>query len=82
MKHTEKTLKLTPSLDDFKLFQRDVLFSSEKATRLLGFTPTVSLDTGLELTVTWLREQGFFLKYGADSSSFTAKSPHEETVQV
>ncbi len=37
-------------------------YSNEKARRLLGWEPRVSLNEGLQRTVVWLRDQG----YGAD----------------
>jgi nucleoside-diphosphate-sugar epimerase len=37
-------------------------YSNEKARRLLGWEPRVSLSEGLQRTVAWLRDQG----YGAD----------------
>jgi predicted dehydrogenase/nucleoside-diphosphate-sugar epimerase len=61
MKQTESTLKMTPSTEELKLINRDVIFSCEKAKNLLGFTPSVSLSEGLESTVEWLKQQGFLI---------------------
>jgi nucleoside-diphosphate-sugar epimerase len=38
---------------------RSGTYSIEKARKVLGYEPRVSLRTGLERTVGWLREQGF-----------------------
>lgn len=61
MKQTEKTLKMTPSPGELKLFKKTAVFPADKARELLGFAPSVSLDEGLRNTVEWLMQQGFFL---------------------
>ena len=41
-----------------EFFQLDRAFSIDKARRLLGYKPEVSLKRGLELTAEWYKEQG------------------------
>ena len=54
----ERVLKATPQAGDLELYRRNAVYSAEKAKRELGFRPRVDLDTGLELTVGWLRHVG------------------------
>jgi nucleoside-diphosphate-sugar epimerase len=41
-----------------EFFSKDRAFSIEKAKRLLGYVPQVSLDDGLSRTALWYKEQG------------------------
>jgi nucleoside-diphosphate-sugar epimerase len=41
-----------------EFFELDRAFSTEKAQRLLGYQPKVSLREGLARTAAWYREQG------------------------
>jgi predicted dehydrogenase/nucleoside-diphosphate-sugar epimerase len=80
LKRTEKTLKMTPAAEEFKLFQRDVLFPSTKAQQLMGYAPVVPLEAGIDRTVEWLTEQGFFLKDDQRPGSFLTALPERQTV--
>ena len=62
MKQTEKIIKSTPDFDDYKLFSKNAVFSNDKIAKLIGFTPSVSLDEGLRMTVDWLCEQRLLFK--------------------
>ena len=44
--------------DEFKLFGSDVMFSSDKANSVLGFSSKIDVDEGLHKTVKWLEVQG------------------------
>jgi nucleoside-diphosphate-sugar epimerase len=58
MRSAETSLKTTPRWTDLQLFNLRARYSSEKARSLLGYNPRVDLDTGLGLTVGWLRQVG------------------------
>ena len=58
MKSAEQELKTSPSNEDLILFQKNVVYSSQKSKELLNFEPDVSLDDGLKRTVIWLVDQG------------------------
>ena len=62
MKQTENALKTSPSPGELKLFNKNAVFSCNKAKELLRFNPSVSVDEGLNRTIEWLKHQGFFLK--------------------
>lgn len=59
MQQTEDALKITPAPDEFVLFRKDACFAAEKATRVLGIRPLISMHKGIEITVKWLVQQGF-----------------------
>jgi nucleoside-diphosphate-sugar epimerase len=63
LKHVENTLKTSPRLSDFDLFSRQAFYSGKKAESLAGFKPRIDLDTGLQLSVAWLRQAGL-VEYG------------------
>jgi nucleoside-diphosphate-sugar epimerase len=58
LKQLEKNMKTAPRLEDFNLFNREVVYSSTKAHNLLGFNPAVDLEEGLKLTIPWLKQIG------------------------
>lgn len=66
IRRTESLLKSSPSPEDLKLYDRKALFPGDKAREVLRFEPVVSVDEGLQRTVDWLREQGFFKRVGED----------------
>jgi nucleoside-diphosphate-sugar epimerase len=43
---------------DFDLFNRNAGYPDDKVRNLLGYQPEVNLDTGLSLTVAWMRQVG------------------------
>lgn len=55
-----RTLGLSPPLYPRRVefFQLDRAFSIDKARRLLGYRPKVSLKNGLQMTAEWYKEQG------------------------
>jgi len=59
MQATERSLSLTPSLDELRLFRRDCRFANDKLKTRLGFTPRVDLEQGLQATAAWLNHHGF-----------------------
>lgn len=80
LKATERLLKMTPAPEDLTLFGRDVVFSGNRAATHLGFSPAFSLDQGLEATVRWLGDQGFFLGREAPSRPTVTSAPAREPV--
>lgn len=64
MQQTEGALKTTPSPDELGLFNKDAFFTAEKAMKLLGVSPSISMDEGIALTVKWLTQQGFIVRAG------------------
>ncbi len=55
MKITEYSLKLTPTLDQLKLYGLRVEYSIDKARQRIQYAPQVNVSQGLDLTVAWLR---------------------------
>lgn len=51
-------LKLPLSRVRLKYYRRKLIFPIEKARRLLGYEPRVSLDEGMKRSEAWLREEG------------------------
>lgn len=53
-------IRLTPGLhpDSLIFMQRRAVYPNERARRLLGWEPRVTLDEGMRRTETWLREVG------------------------
>jgi nucleoside-diphosphate-sugar epimerase len=80
MKATERKLKMTPAPEDLQLFSRDAVFAGNKIRRLLGFSPAFTVDRGLEATVAWLTEQGFFLDGHAPQAAAAASVPEPQMV--
>jgi predicted dehydrogenase/nucleoside-diphosphate-sugar epimerase len=60
MRITEKKLKSSPASDELELYSRKASYSTEKINKMLGFKSAFSLDQGLDQTVNWLRDSGFF----------------------
>ena len=58
MKSTESSLKLTPTPGQLKSYQVDAEFPIDKARQQLGYTPKVDVDSGLQMSVEWLRHHG------------------------
>jgi predicted dehydrogenase/nucleoside-diphosphate-sugar epimerase len=58
LKTAESAIRNTPSYEDFHLYNRDAIYLSDKAKKVLNFTPSVSLEEGLNITVKWLEHQG------------------------
>lgn len=58
LKDLEMDLRTSPRLADFDLFNRRAFYSAKKAETMLGFRPRTGLDTGLQLSVAWLRQVG------------------------
>ncbi|MDB4265039.1 NAD-dependent epimerase/dehydratase family protein, partial [bacterium] len=59
MKRTENKLKTTLSREELKLFNKDTIYSCNKAKKLIKFYPSFSIDEGLNLTVAWLKHNGY-----------------------
>lgn len=58
MQRTELTLKCTPSQEELTSFRLDAHYLTGKAERAFGFRPRVGVDTGLAMSVAWLKHMG------------------------
>jgi nucleoside-diphosphate-sugar epimerase len=58
MLSAEKSIRSTPRFEDLELYNRDALYVTEKAQRLLGYRPRFDVGAGLELSVAWLQNVG------------------------
>jgi len=54
----EKSVISTPRLAELNLYNRQARYRDAKARTLLGYRPRVDIDTGLELSVRWIRHLG------------------------
>jgi nucleoside-diphosphate-sugar epimerase len=61
MKATEKSLKSTLSPVELNMMSRKALFKYDKARKAVGYEPKVNVESGLKMTVSWLRHHGFEL---------------------
>ena len=63
MKGAKQALGTTPSRNELAgLYSRNARYVDSKAQRLLGYRPTVDLDTGLRLSALWLDHHGFLTR--------------------
>jgi hypothetical protein len=62
MRKIEHTIRITPGPDELKLFNKNVIFSCEKARDLLAFDPSIDVEKGLTGTMKWLQGQGYRIK--------------------
>ena len=58
MRSAQATTKLYPPLIELNLLKRKVHYSADKAARILGWTPSISLEAGLRQSVAWCRVHG------------------------
>jgi nucleoside-diphosphate-sugar epimerase len=65
MKATEARIRRAPTTGEFKLYSRHVSFPTEKASRLIGYSPAVNMKQGIERSVRWLRQSGHIHSDGA-----------------
>ena len=59
MKRAEGTIRNTPAPAEFAVYSHQASFSTEKAERMLGYTPAFPLSKSLPPTAAWLRANGF-----------------------
>jgi nucleoside-diphosphate-sugar epimerase len=59
MKRAEHLVRTSPAPHDFATFSRATSFNTEKAERLLGYTPRFPMAHALPLTAAWLKHNGF-----------------------
>lgn len=64
----EQTIKAAPSDGEFVLYGKRVSVSTEKAERLLGYRPAVSMEEGVRLTALWLKHHGYAPSRAADGA--------------
>jgi nucleoside-diphosphate-sugar epimerase len=58
MKYLEKKIKTTPRVEDLDLYNRKALYPAQRAQIVFGFSPVYHLETGLNLTVAWMKQVG------------------------
>jgi nucleoside-diphosphate-sugar epimerase len=58
MQSFEKTMRTSPQLGELSLYNRNAIYPAKKAQDLLGFSPRFDVETGLNLTVSWLNHLG------------------------
>lgn len=59
MKRVEGVIRAAPTSGEFRLYSRTATFPTTKAERLLGYTPSVTLSTGIDLSARWVRHSGY-----------------------
>ena len=58
-RQSKGALQVIPRPDELRLYSRRAVYSPEKAGRLIGYSPSVSVEEGLKRTGAWLRHHGF-----------------------
>jgi len=58
MKAFEQTMKTTPHPADLRLYGRQALYLATKMQNILDFTPKTDVETGLDMSVRWLKQVG------------------------
>jgi nucleoside-diphosphate-sugar epimerase len=61
MKRAEKTIRMTPTLAELSLYNRDAFYLASKAQNMLGYSPRFDVDTGLQMSIRWLDHHGLLL---------------------
>lgn len=75
MQSTESGLKLTPTPEQLELYARKSEFPNDRAIAEIGYVPTTDVQTGLRMSVAWLRHHGLAPEDGI-SLADTLKEPH------
>jgi nucleoside-diphosphate-sugar epimerase len=57
---TERSLRMTPTPDELRMFGLRVRYDISKATSLLGYEPSIGVEAGLEMSARWLRHESMF----------------------
>lgn len=58
MQFAEKSIKTTATLAELNLYNRRAVILTSKAKEMLGYHPRFDVDTGLQLSVSWLKHLG------------------------
>ena len=58
MQFVEKSIKTTASLSELDSYNRRGIILSSKARDMLDYNPRFDVDTGIQLSVSWLRHLG------------------------
>jgi hypothetical protein len=61
MKTAERKIRKTPTLAELSLYNRNAFYLASKAQDMLGYGPKFDVDTGLRMSVLWLRHHGALL---------------------
>jgi len=54
----QSVVNLYPTPDELHLLRQNVRYSWERAARVIGFSPSMSLDEGLRQSAEWCRIHG------------------------
>lgn len=58
MQFAEKSIKTTASLSELNSYNRRGIILTSKAKEMLGYNPRFEVDTGIKLSVSWLKHLG------------------------
>lgn len=58
MQLAEKSIQTTASFTDLNLYNRKAVYLTSKAEKMLGYQPRFDVDTGLQMSVSWLNHLG------------------------
>lgn len=59
MRKTESKLKGSLSPEELQMFSRYAFYNDEKARRIINYSPKITIDKGISLTIKWIIQQGF-----------------------
>jgi len=65
MKKAEALIRQTPTPMEYDLYSRQVAFLTNKASRNLGYRPTIDMARGVDLSAAWLRHHRYISLSGA-----------------
>jgi len=64
-KGAESVIRQTPTAAEYDLYSREVAFLTTKASRNLGYRPTIDMARGVDLSAGWLRHHRYVPSIGA-----------------
>jgi nucleoside-diphosphate-sugar epimerase len=59
MKRVEAKIRTTPVPGEFVVYSRHTSYDTEKAQRMLGWTPRFPMARAIPLAAAWLRHNGY-----------------------
>ena len=59
MQRAERVIRQVPTPAEFRLCSRQAFYVTEKASRILGWTPQFTMRHGVGLSVAWLKHEGY-----------------------
>jgi nucleoside-diphosphate-sugar epimerase len=64
LRSAERFIRSVPTPAEFRLCSRNAFYVTEKAARILGYEPKVTMRDGIALSVAWLRHEGYLRNGG------------------